>query len=76
MIDETSGRPPVEPPPSQAPGGRPAPAGEVAALAALLADVVELAGQRAVYPGRWAQVAELALEHPSVRAALAAEGDS
>jgi hypothetical protein len=46
-------------------------AGEVAVLAMLLAEVVQLAGQRAVYPGRWAQIAELALEHDSVRAALA-----
>ena len=46
-------------------------AGEVAALAELLAEVVQLAGQHAVYPGRWAQIAELALEHDSVRTALA-----
>lgn len=46
-------------------------ANKVAALAELLAEVVHLAGHRAVYPGRWAQIAELALEHDSVRAALA-----
>jgi hypothetical protein len=46
-------------------------AGEVAALADLLAEVVQLAGQHAMYPGRWAQIAELALEYDSVRAALA-----
>ena len=46
-------------------------AGEVAVLAELLAEVVQLAGQQAVYPGRWAQIAELTLEHDSVRAALA-----
>jgi hypothetical protein len=46
---------------------------EVTALAALLAVVVELAGQRAVFPSRWALIAELALEHDSVRAALRAE---
>jgi hypothetical protein len=71
----TSGRPLVELRPSKAPGGRPAPpdnvVGEVAALAALLAEVVVLAGQRAVYPGRWEQIAEQAMEHHSVRAALA-----
>ncbi|HEX6402591.1 MAG TPA: hypothetical protein VF003_05435 [Pseudonocardiaceae bacterium] len=75
-VNATSGRPPVEQPPSQAPGGRSAPpdtdlAGEVAALAELLAEAVQLAGQRAVFPGRWEQIAELAMEHPSVRAALA-----
>lgn len=76
-----SGRSSVEQP-SQAPGGRSAPpddaglAGEVAALAELLADVVQLAGQRAVFPGYWQQIAEQSLQHPSVRAALAAEGTS
>jgi hypothetical protein len=74
-------RPPVEQPPSKAPGGRSAPpdtglATEVAELAALLAEVVVLAGQRAVFPGRWACIAELAIEYPSVRAALAATGDA
>jgi hypothetical protein len=39
----------------------------------LLAEVVQLAGQRAVFPGRWEELAELAMEHPSVRAALADE---
>lgn len=77
----TPGRPPVEQPPSKAHGGRPAPtaadpADEVVALAALLAEVVHLAGQRAVYPGRWEHLAELALEHHSVRAALATEPTS
>lgn len=48
---------------------------EVAALAELLAEVVALAGQRAVYPGRWAQVVELAMEYRSVGAALAATRD-
>jgi len=61
-----------------APGGRSAPgdvdlATEVAALAALLAEVVQLAGASALFPSRWAQLAELALEHDSVRAALQAE---
>jgi hypothetical protein len=59
-------RPRVERRRSAAPRGRsiPAPgdpATEVEALAALLAEVVELAGERAVFPGRWAQVAELAV---------------
>ena len=74
-----SGRPPVEQFLSQAPGGRPAPpdadpATEVAALAALLAEVVELARNSAVFPSRWGLIAELALEHDCVRAALEAEG--
>ena len=76
MSDVTSGRSPVEQPPSKAPGDRSASpdtglATEVTALAELLAEVVVLAGQRAVFPGRWEHVAELALEHASVRAVLA-----
>jgi hypothetical protein len=68
----------AEPAPSEAPGGRSAPgdvvlATEVAALAALLAEVVQLADTSALFPSRWAQLAELALEHDSVRAALQAE---
>jgi hypothetical protein len=60
------------------PGGRPEPpeadlAREVQALAALLAEVVELAGKRAVFPGHWQHLAELAMDHPSVRAALLAD---
>ncbi|MDQ3764483.1 MAG: hypothetical protein M3460_23870 [Actinomycetota bacterium] len=61
-----------------APGGRPAPADaellitEVAALAELLAEMVHLAGQRAVYPGHRETLAEQAMEHHSVRAALLA----
>jgi hypothetical protein len=65
--------------PLPAPGGRSAPpdAGlrvEVAELAALLAQVVVLAADRAVFPSRLQLVAELALEHDSVREALAADG--
>lgn len=79
MSDLNSGRPLVEPSPSEAHGGRSAPpdaglATEIAALAALLAEVVALAGTRAIFPGQWALIAELALEHDSVRAALQAEG--
>jgi hypothetical protein len=64
--------------PSEAPGDRSAPpdpdlAAEVAALAELLAEMVRLARDSAVFPSRWAQVAELALEHESVRAALRAD---
>lgn len=74
MSAVTSGPLPVEQTPESS-GGRPAPlpnpATELAALAALLADVVQLAGQRAVYPGYWTQIAEQAMDHPSVRAALA-----
>jgi hypothetical protein len=73
-----SGRPLVERHPSVIPRGRSAPpdgglAAEVAALAGLLAEVVQLAGDSALFPSRWAQVAELALEHESVRAALRAD---
>lgn len=73
-----SDRPLVERHSSDAPGGRSAPpdadlAAEVATLADLLAEVVRLAGDSAWFPSRWAQVAELALEHESVRAALRAD---
>jgi hypothetical protein len=79
MSDLNSGRPLVERSPSEAPGGRSAPpdgglAVEVAALAALLAEVVQLAGKRAIFPSQWELIAELALERDSVRAALDAEG--
>ena len=71
-------RPLVERRPSESPGGRSAPpdadlAAEVAALAGLLVEVVRLAGDSALFPSRWAQVAELAPEHESVRAALRAD---
>jgi hypothetical protein len=74
-------RPRIKRRPSAAPGGRsvPAPgdpATEVKALATLLAEVVEQTGDRAVFPGRWAQVAKLVMEHDSVRRALLAEEDS
>lgn len=49
-------------------------AAEVGALAGLLAEVVMLAAERAVFPSRLEVVAELAREHDSVRAALRAEG--
>jgi hypothetical protein len=78
MSDLNSGQPLVERFPSEAPGGRSTPpdaglAAEIAALAALLAEVLALAGKRAIFPGQWALIAELALEHDSVRAALQAE---
>lgn len=68
-------RPLVERRPSDASDGRSAPsagdlAAEVAALADLLAEVVRLAGDSAVFPSQWARVAALAVEHESVRAAL------
>ena len=68
----------VERRPSDAPGGRSAPpdanlGAEVATLAHLLAEVVRLAGNSGVFPSRWAQVAEMALEHESVHAALRAD---
>jgi hypothetical protein len=73
-----SDRPLVDRCPSEAPGGRSAPpdvdfASEVEALADLLAEVVHVARDSAVFPSRWAQVAELALEHEAVRAALRAD---
>ncbi|MGH3688169.1 MAG: hypothetical protein ACRDRU_21195 [Pseudonocardiaceae bacterium] len=43
-------------------------------LAELLAQVVELAAGRAVFPGRWAQIAEQAMEHDCVRRAVRALG--
>ncbi len=77
----TPGRSPVEQSPSDAPGDRSAPPSadltrerEVRELAALLAQVVELAGRSGIFPGHWEEIAELALEHPSVRAALARDG--
>lgn len=71
-------RPLVEPAPSNAPSGRSAPsdadlAREVAELATLLAEVVQLADTSALFPSRWALLAELALEHGSVRAAWQVE---
>ena len=47
---------------------------EIDALAVLLAEVVQLAEDRAVFPGRWAHIAELAREHQVVRRALLAAG--
>lgn len=70
-----SGRPRVERVPPKVPGGRPAPPdvkrliAEAAALAALLAEVVQLAGRAATFPGYWETLAEHAREHDSVRAA-------
>ena len=42
-------------------------------MAGLLAEVVMLAGNSSVFPSRWELIAELALEHDSVRAALQTE---
>ncbi|MBV8993566.1 MAG: hypothetical protein JO287_07670 [Pseudonocardiales bacterium] len=78
VSDLTYGRPLVERIPSESPGGRSAPPEiellitEVATLAGLLAQVVEMAGRAAIFPGHWEALAELAMEHASVRAALAA----
>ena len=44
------------------------------ALGALLAEVVQLAEDSAVFPGRWVHIAELAREHLVVRRALLAAG--
>ena len=77
--DPTSGQPLVERLPSKAPSGRSAPPEiellitEVTTLAGLLAQVVEMAGRAAIFPGHWKTLAEQAMEHQSVRAALAAE---
>lgn len=82
--DLDSSRPLVEQLPPKAPGGRPAPcaadcsvdlAREVEALAALLAEVVQLAGRAAIFPGRWEALAEQAVDHESVRAALLSTGE-
>lgn len=79
VTDLTSGRPQVEPL-SETPGGRPAPSRtdlvrerEVRELAALLAHVVQLARSAAIFPGHWDTIAEQAMEHESVRAAVRAE---
>jgi hypothetical protein len=77
MRPVTPGRPPEELAPSTAPGGRPVPPDdprEMQALAALLAEVVLLPGDRAVFPSRWEHFGLLALEHNRVRAALLADG--
>ncbi|MCA1836264.1 MAG: hypothetical protein LC721_08035 [Actinobacteria bacterium] len=75
--DLSSGRPLVEQLPPQAPGGRSAApdaglATEVAALAALLAEVVRFAGRAAIFPSEREALADLAMEHHSVRTALLA----
>jgi hypothetical protein len=49
------------------------PAEEIEALAALLADVVELTRSGAVYPGHIALIAEQAQGYESVRRALRGE---
>ncbi|MGH3901315.1 MAG: hypothetical protein ACRDTA_24305 [Pseudonocardiaceae bacterium] len=54
--------------PVRSPGGQPVPEGQ--ALAELLAEVVLLAGQRALFPGRLKEIADRAQEHHSVRRAL------
>ncbi|MGH3692465.1 MAG: hypothetical protein ACRDRX_00400 [Pseudonocardiaceae bacterium] len=52
----------------KSPGGQPAP--ECDALAELLAEVVLLAGRRAMFPSRLEEIADRAQEHQSVRRAL------
>jgi hypothetical protein len=63
--------------PESVPGGQPVPfqdpAEETEALAALLADVVELTRSSAVYPGHIALIAEQAQGYESVRRALRGE---
>jgi hypothetical protein len=61
--------------PESVPGGQPVPphdpvAEEIEALAALLADVVELTRGSAVYPGHLALIAEQAQGYESVQRAL------
>lgn len=76
LIDLTSDRPLVERLRPKAPSGRSAPPDaellmtEMAALAGLLAHVVELAPKAAIFPGHLETIAEQATEHESVRAAL------
>jgi hypothetical protein len=75
--DLSSGRPLVEQVPPQAPGSRSTTpdaglATEVAALAALLAEVVQFAGRAAIFPSEREALADLAMEHHSVRTALLA----
>lgn len=48
---------------------------ELEALAALLAEVVALADKRAIFPARWAAIAEMAMGHDSVRRAVVAAED-
>jgi hypothetical protein len=64
--------------PESAPGGQPVPTldpveAEIDALAALLADVVELTRSGAVYPGHLALIAEQARAYESVQRALRSE---
>jgi hypothetical protein len=83
ISNQNAGRSLVEQLPPKAPGDRPAPsaadcyvdlATEVAAPAALLAEVVQLAGRAAIFPGQWEALAEQAMEYQSVCAArLAAQ---
>jgi hypothetical protein len=79
FVELIADRPPGKlPAPATAPGNRPVPQhddpnGEIEAL---LAEVVELAGDRAVFPDRWVPIAELAIGHDSVRQALLAEEGS
>jgi hypothetical protein len=73
----SSGQPLVEQVPPQAPGSRSATpdaglATEVAALAALLAEVVQFAGRAAIFPSEWEALADQAREHHSVCTALLA----
>jgi hypothetical protein len=65
--------------PESVPGGQPVPAldpvaeEQIEALAALLADVVELTRSSAVYPGHLALIAEQARGYESVQRALRGE---
>jgi hypothetical protein len=75
--DLSSGRPLVERVPPQAPGGRSATpdaglATEVAALAALLAEVVQFTGRATIFPSECEALADQTMEHHSVRTALLA----
>lgn len=77
VSDPNSGRPLLKPLSESSGGGSALGdfdlATEVAALAELLAEVVELAADRAVFPSRLQVLADLATEHASVRHALAAQ---
>ena len=78
VSDPTSDRPLIEQLPSKAPDNRSAPPAlellttEVTALTGLLAQVVELAGKAAIFPGHWETLAKQAMEPPGVCADLLA----
>lgn len=80
VSDLTSDRPLVERLPPEAPGGRSAPPDvelliAEAAVAVLMAQVIKLAGDNAIFPGHGKTLGERAMEHQSVCTALLAAED-